>query len=201
MRKSEELSNPNSCMSRARPDEMTFVLLGRDVTAPTVIREWCRLRIKSGKNLPGDQQILEAAHCADVMESERVTSDYASLQQAAREIANHCPCGARPESPATHPHVPGCPVYKLLKLLNLPAVSVGDQYEKAVDREPVTAPERRDAGICFRHSNHTGPCNGTPRADCPRFTGSYDTSTGTGCDECGNTHGDAHSPTCKRGKA
>lgn len=29
--------------------------------------------------------------------------------------------------------------------------------------------------------------------------GNFDTSIGNGCDECGNTHGDAHSLTCKRG--
>lgn len=27
-----------------------------------------------------------------------------------REIERHCPCGARPESLVTHPHVIGCPV-------------------------------------------------------------------------------------------
>jgi len=34
MRKSDELKNPKSCMSRAKDDEMTFVLLGRDIVAP-----------------------------------------------------------------------------------------------------------------------------------------------------------------------
>ena len=38
----------------------------------------------------------------------------------AKEIENHCPCGARPESPRTHPHVTGCPVYKLLRVLGVP---------------------------------------------------------------------------------
>lgn len=27
-----------------------------------------------------------------------------------REVENHCPCGARPESPNSHPHVLGCQV-------------------------------------------------------------------------------------------
>ena len=35
MIKKKELSDPNSCMSKARDDEMTFVLLGRDAAAPT----------------------------------------------------------------------------------------------------------------------------------------------------------------------
>lgn len=38
MIKSRELSDPNSCMSRAKDDEMTFVLLGRDAAAPQAIR-------------------------------------------------------------------------------------------------------------------------------------------------------------------
>jgi hypothetical protein len=27
----------------------------------------------------------------------------------------HCPCGARPESPDTHPHVPGCVIAAAIK--------------------------------------------------------------------------------------
>ena len=34
------------------------------------------------------------------------------------EIENHCPCGARPESLATHPHHTGCPVLELKELLH-----------------------------------------------------------------------------------
>jgi hypothetical protein len=141
---------------------MTFVLLGRDVVAPAVIREWCRLRCLNGKNTARDPQIREALQCADAMEQYR--KDNLTLREVAAEIARHCSCGARPESPVTHPHVPGCPVYRLLKLVGLPATSVGDQYEKAVR------------------------------------PGNYDTSVGEGCDECGNTHGDAHAATCRRGK-
>lgn len=36
------------------------------------------------------------------------------------DFERHCPCGARPESPATHPHVGGCPVYEAL-YITLPA--------------------------------------------------------------------------------
>jgi len=32
------------------------------------------------------------------------------LAEALRWAERHCPCGARPESPDTHPHLPGCPV-------------------------------------------------------------------------------------------
>lgn len=70
MRKTEELKNPDSCMNRALPDEMTFILLGRDIAAPATIREWCRLRCALGKNSPEDDQIREALACADVMDAE-----------------------------------------------------------------------------------------------------------------------------------
>lgn len=35
------------------------------------------------------------------------------------EIEMHCPCGARPESLNTHPHVGGCPVAELKRLLKM----------------------------------------------------------------------------------
>ena len=69
MIKSEELTNPASCMSRAREDEMTFVLLARDIAAPDTIRYWVNKRLACGKNRLGDPQIQEALKCADVMEA------------------------------------------------------------------------------------------------------------------------------------
>jgi hypothetical protein len=71
MRKRDEMTNPAACMTRARDDEMTFVLLGRDVAAPATIRLWVQLRITLGKNKPTDPQIVEALECARVMEEER----------------------------------------------------------------------------------------------------------------------------------
>ena len=71
MRKDEELTNPNSCMSRAYRTEMTFVLLARDPAAPDVIRYWVRKRIALGKNKMSDPQIVEALECAKKMEEER----------------------------------------------------------------------------------------------------------------------------------
>jgi hypothetical protein len=68
MIKREELSNPNSCMSRARDDEMTFVLLGRDKATPTAIRSWVMERIRLGKNKETDPQIQEALACATAMD-------------------------------------------------------------------------------------------------------------------------------------
>lgn len=71
MRKHKELTDPDSCMSRARNDEMTFVLLGRDAAAPLAIRMWCEARVLLGKNKPDDPQILEALECARTMAEER----------------------------------------------------------------------------------------------------------------------------------
>lgn len=71
MRKRDELNHPNGCMNRARDDEMTFVLLGRDAAAPVAIRAWIAERICLGKNKPDDSQIVEAEECARIMEQER----------------------------------------------------------------------------------------------------------------------------------
>ena len=71
MIKREELTNPKSCMSRARDDEMTFVLLARDAAAPEAIRAWVRRRIVLCKNAWDDPQIREALDCADKMEQQR----------------------------------------------------------------------------------------------------------------------------------
>lgn len=68
MIKREELTNPNSCMSRARDDEMTFVLLGRDAAAPAAIHAWATERIRIGKNTAVDPQIMEALDCAAKMQ-------------------------------------------------------------------------------------------------------------------------------------
>ena len=69
MRKRDELTH--GCMSRARDDEMTFVLLGRDAAAPVAIRAWIAERIRLGKNQPGDSQVTDAEMCARTMEAER----------------------------------------------------------------------------------------------------------------------------------
>jgi hypothetical protein len=60
MRKRDEINNPASCLNRARPNEMVFVLLGRDVVAAETVRAWISSRIAKGKNVPDDPQIKEA---------------------------------------------------------------------------------------------------------------------------------------------
>lgn len=60
MLKHEEMSDPDSCLNKARDDEMLFVLLGRDPAGPAAIEAWIARRIELGKNKPDDLQIAEA---------------------------------------------------------------------------------------------------------------------------------------------
>jgi hypothetical protein len=72
MIKREELTNSDSCMSRAKDDEMTFVLLERDITAPATIRFWVQERIRTGRNKATDRQIIKALSCAQYIEEAQV---------------------------------------------------------------------------------------------------------------------------------
>lgn len=87
MRKRDELTDPKSCMSKAREDEFTFVLLARDEAAPETIRFWCAERIRLGKNKITDPQIVEALACADTMSIERVNSPASSASATAAPSA------------------------------------------------------------------------------------------------------------------
>lgn len=69
MIKSEELTNPDSCMSHAKDDEFTFVLLGRDIATPATIRFWVEERIRLGKNKRNDPQIQSALRDADKLQT------------------------------------------------------------------------------------------------------------------------------------
>jgi hypothetical protein len=71
MIKHEELSNPNSCLNRAKDDELVFVLLGRDRAAPAAIRAWVDERVALGKNDRDDPQIVEALRMAFEMEAKQ----------------------------------------------------------------------------------------------------------------------------------
>jgi hypothetical protein len=68
MRKRDELVS--GCMAKARDDEMTFVLLGRDRAAPAAIRKWIKERIRLRLNKPGDAKLIEAEECARIIEGE-----------------------------------------------------------------------------------------------------------------------------------
>lgn len=72
MIKLEELTSPNSCMTRAKEHEMTFVLLARDAAAPVAIRAWVTERIRLGANTLDDKQIKDALHCASFMEQQYI---------------------------------------------------------------------------------------------------------------------------------
>lgn len=71
MLKMTEMSNPDSCLNRALPTEMVFVLLARDAAAPLTIRFWCVLRWLRRKNRWSDPQIQDALKCARVMQAQR----------------------------------------------------------------------------------------------------------------------------------
>ena len=83
MRKRDELTNPGSCMSKARDDEWTFVLLGRDIAATVAVRAWINERIRVGKNRVDDPQIVEAEAWITAVNAERT----AEAPQAAPEDA------------------------------------------------------------------------------------------------------------------
>lgn len=71
MKAKHELADLGSCINRALPDEMTFVLLARDMAAPAAIRAWCAERIKLGLNSAFDEQIGEAQAIIYRMEKSR----------------------------------------------------------------------------------------------------------------------------------
>lgn len=75
MRKVKELFIETSCFNKARPAELIFVLLGRDVAAPAAIRTWVMERLRLGKNQDSDPQIKEALDLAGKMELERDTGE------------------------------------------------------------------------------------------------------------------------------
>lgn len=70
MRKHDELSLKSTCLQSAHQNEMVFVLLSRDAAAPSTIRFWVEERLRLGKNVRTDEQIVEALACALTMESE-----------------------------------------------------------------------------------------------------------------------------------
>src|SRR5438132_6008005 len=82
---------------------------------------------------------------------------FAQARALVEEIEEHCPCGARPESLNTHPHVIGCPVAKLKSVLStdflgiLRAISSvawnNGYYEGVMDGAPY--PSERDVERCL----------------------------------------------------
>lgn len=75
MRKQDEITDPSSCLNKAKPTEWLFVLLGRDAAAPAAVRAWIGERLRLGKNQPDDPQIVEALRWADAVEAEQRAAD------------------------------------------------------------------------------------------------------------------------------
>jgi hypothetical protein len=71
MKKSQELLRPDSCLSKADPEEMLFVLRSKDRAAPAAIRAWVRERVLLGLNNANDDKLIEALRCAATMTAER----------------------------------------------------------------------------------------------------------------------------------
>lgn len=71
MIKRDELSNPNSCLNKAEPDEIVFVLRAKDESAPVAIQAWINHRLETGKNFAHDQKILDAQECIQMMQEYR----------------------------------------------------------------------------------------------------------------------------------
>lgn len=107
MRKKDELSRTDTCMSHAHPSELVFVMLGRDPAAPVAIRAWVAERIRLGKNTETDAQILSALEDASTMEAEG--RKWADIQHAACDGFTRglivCPC----ELPRGHAGEHGLP--------------------------------------------------------------------------------------------
>lgn len=68
MIKKLEVTNPQSCLNRAKDHEKIFVLLERDEATPVAIRAWVKARLELKKNKLEDPQITEALLCAEQME-------------------------------------------------------------------------------------------------------------------------------------
>lgn len=71
MRKTEEMIVENSCWNKAKFNERLFILMSRDEAAPSTIRFWIRQRIELGLNKSGDEKLVEAERCAELMENEK----------------------------------------------------------------------------------------------------------------------------------
>lgn len=84
MIKRDEIEDNSSCFSKARDDERLFVLLARDPAAPIAIRAWVAERVRLGKNVLTDAQIVEALDCAARMETERAEIESTRRQEKMR---------------------------------------------------------------------------------------------------------------------
>jgi hypothetical protein len=68
MLKKLELSSPTSCLNRAAPDEVVFVLRAKDPVAPQTLRHWATM----AEGVHEADKVAEARACADAMDAWRV---------------------------------------------------------------------------------------------------------------------------------
>jgi hypothetical protein len=57
--------SPFDCYANAEPDEPMFILLGRDLQAPKLVRLWADWREARGED---PAKVAEARQCADAMQ-------------------------------------------------------------------------------------------------------------------------------------
>lgn len=65
----------------------------------------------------GLRGVIEQVVAEDKRLAEQWQQERAELLRLIKQIEMGCPCGARPESPITHPHVLSCPVAQALGML------------------------------------------------------------------------------------
>lgn len=76
MIKTKELSDPTSCLNKAKDEHLLFVMNGdTDESAPGSVRDWVRRRISSGKNKITDAKIVEALAWADTAEAKQAATN------------------------------------------------------------------------------------------------------------------------------
>lgn len=134
MLKRDELALPDSCLNKARDDELVFVLLERDQAAPAAIRAWIARRIELGKERPGDPKLESALAMVRRMEQahERPASTDAAVDRIAR---------SGPEPGSVWRHKTSARVYRVVSCAIEPttndaAVILHDEYPqgKTFDR-------------------------------------------------------------------
>lgn len=79
--KSVELSNPNSCLNRAAPDEPVFVLRANDPCAPRIVRQWA-LAYRAAKEDHNTDGHMTAAQKAKMREAQQLAEEMERWHEA-----------------------------------------------------------------------------------------------------------------------
>ncbi len=75
MKKRDEIADPNSCLNKARDNEIIFVLLERDDAYADTVEYWAKRRVELGKNKPSDGQVTEARASAILVRRRKEEAD------------------------------------------------------------------------------------------------------------------------------